>query len=290
MSSPTDRTKKYISQIVAREYFAKPMHALFKFLELAAYDVTNVDISHPALDLGCGIGSFGSILCQFKGCGGFAIGSDLRIDNVRHSSRRRGTYRTVLQSDARALPIRTGTLKFVLCSCVLHGISPGYDLALSEIGRVLAPGGTLAMTVATPQFTTALLPTRWLNHLGLRELAGLYCRKVNDRNGHKTLADVSKWQQELERAGLEVEKLTHYFSGNEAAWWSVLAMRPFQLCAIFRYFPRYVQRIAVSMIRKLLQQVPSSVRLQGELSGFLLIIAKKKIVRASDSLLKSTYK
>ena len=251
------------------------MHAVFKSLELAAYDITKLDINHPALDLGCGIGSFGSVFCQVKGLGGFEVGSDLRIDNVRQSSRR-GTYRMVLQSDARALPIKTGTLKFILCSCVLHGITPCHGLAISEIGRVLAPEGRLGMTVATPQFTAGLLPARWLNHLGLHKLAAIYCRRVNNRNGHQRLGYLPTWQQELERAGLEVEKHTYYFSGNEAAWWSVLAMRPLQLCTIFRYLPGPMQRFAVSIVEKIVQHISNLFRAEEGPSGFLLIIARKR--------------
>ncbi len=273
---PISETRRQcIIRIAAQEYFAKPMHALFKSLELAAYDLTNLDVSHPALDLGCGIGSFGSVFCEFKGLSGFEIGSDLRIHNVRQSSGR-GTYRMVLQSDARALPIKTGTLKFILCSSVLHGISPGYDLALAEIGRVLAPGGRLGMSVATPRFTTALLANKWLNHLGFQRLAASYSRRTNVRNGHQALGYLTTWQQAIERVGLELERHIYYFSSNEAAWWSLLALRPVQIFATFRYLPYFMQRFTVCVIEKFIRNISAPVCSDEKDCGYLLIVAKKR--------------
>ncbi len=263
-----------IPKILAQEYFSKPMHALARSYDLAAYDLVKLDIKGPALDLGCGNGAFGSVFCQIKGLDGLDLGMDLGPRNVRLASRR-GSYKIVFQSDARSLPIRTAKIKFILCNGVLCCICPGHDLALLEVARVLETGGQFVMTVPTPNFAADLLLTRLFEHLGLHMLATLYSRRVNARNGIRKSGDLELWRKELERVGLKVEGYVHYFGGSEATWWGVLAMRPFQLFAILRYLPEFIQRLAATLTESLIRFVPRPIHPEEKNCVFLLIVARK---------------
>jgi SAM-dependent methyltransferase len=262
------------SKILAQEYFSKPMHALFRSYDLAAYNSVNLGIAHPILDLGCGNGAFGSVFCRIHGFDGLDFGMDVSSKNVR-LAQRRGHYKVVSQGDIRALPFKTGVIRSILCNAALCCVHPGYNLALQEIARILQTGGQLAMTIPTPRFTEILLPTRLFKGLGLHRLAALYARMVNHRNGHRTLEYLDVWWKELARAGLKVEHYTTYFSGSEATWWSLFAMRPFQLFAIIRYLPEFIQHFAVAFTARLIHSVPRSIHPPETEYGYLLIIARK---------------
>lgn len=250
------------------------MHALARSYDLAAYDLVKLDIKRPALDLGCGNGAFASVFCRIKGLDGLDLGLDLNTKNVR-LVKRRSLYKIAFQADSRALPIKTGTIRFIICNGVLCCISPGHDLALFEVARVLETGGQFAMTVPTPNFATALLLPRMFEHLGLHKLATLYCTRLNARNGIRKSGDLELWRKELERVGLKVEGYVHYFGESEATWWSVFAMRPFQLFTILRYLPEFIQRLGVTLTERLIRSVPRPIHPEEKNCVFLLIVAKK---------------
>ncbi len=263
-----------IPAILGQEYFAKPMHALFRAYDLAAYRKVKLDIRRPILDLGCGNGSFGSVFCRTRGLNSFDIGLDYKAGNVR-LARRRGTHNLVLRADARALPVETGTINFVMANGVLCCIRPGHDTVLDEIARILAPRGQFVMTTPTPGFTDILFPTRLFRRLNLSGLAEFYIENANKRHGHRTVEAFEGWQQALERVGLTIEDHVHYFTGNEAIWWSVLAMRPFQVFAALRYGPAAIQQLAATFTQNLVRSVRGAVNAEEQEHGYLLILARK---------------
>jgi len=250
------------------------MQALARSYDLAAYNLVKLDIRRPSLDLGCGNGGFGSVFCRVHGLHGFDFGMDLDNRSVR-LARRRGLYKIIFRSDVRTLPIKTETIEFILCNGVLCSIHPRYDLALLEMARILKSGGQLVLTLPTPGYTSALLPTRLFEHLGLNTLAALYSRRINERNKHWRLEYLEWWQMELERAGLKIEEYVHYFAASEAAWWSILNMRPFHLFAIFRYVPGSMQRLAIALTERIVRSIPRPIQPRERECGYLLIVARK---------------
>jgi SAM-dependent methyltransferase len=269
-----DMKSNSIPAMLGQEYFVKPMHALFRAYDLAAYDKVSLDIRRPILDLGCGNGAFGSVFCRTRGVEGFDFGVDFDAKNVR-LARRRGNHKVVFRADARALPVENGTIHFMVANGVLCCIRPGHDTALSEIARVLAPGSQFVMTVPTPAFTEILFPTRFLRRLAMNPIADFYVAKTNKRHGHRTVEAYEMWEKALERVGLKIEAHVHYFAGREAIWWSVFAMRPFQLFATLRYSPTALQRLAITFTEMLVRSVRETVNTDEQAQGYLLILARK---------------
>jgi SAM-dependent methyltransferase len=265
-----------LASILAREYFSKPMQALARAFELRAYDAVKLDFQHPALDLGCGTGAFGAVFCGYKGLDGLEFGAELTFKDLQQA-KRRPLYKMTFQAEAQALPIKTGTLKFILCNGVLCCIYPGYDVALNEVARVLQTGGQFVMTVPTPRFTSALLPNRLFETLGFNSLAEWYCQRINARLGHRKLEDLASWRRQLALVGLRVENSEFYFTKSETTWWSVFATRPFQLFSLARYFPRSVQRLALIATTTLLRILPKPTHWGEDECGYLIVVAKKVI-------------
>jgi SAM-dependent methyltransferase len=94
------------------------------------------------LDCGCGTGIIGK---QIKDRGGDVIGIDISEELLKIASERI----EVKQADGTDLPFEDGIFDFVVSSMVLMNIDD-LDKAISEINRVLKPGGTLILAISNP--------------------------------------------------------------------------------------------------------------------------------------------
>lgn len=125
---------------------------------------------HPSpgesvLDIGCGDGN---LLQMFPPCR--KTGVDLSRSMVERASARLGADATVLRMNAEHLDFPNAFFDKIACSEVLeHTLHP--DAVLREIARVLAPGGTAAVSV--PHERLIKLAKRLCGALGLRGLLSL---------------------------------------------------------------------------------------------------------------------
>ena len=91
------------------------------------------------LDLGCGGGSFDYDVYPFR-----TIATDLHMPrNIPESRKGRTGY---FQSESATIPLANCSVDAVICHHTLEHF-PGYRSTLSEIGRVLRPGGWLWIAV-----------------------------------------------------------------------------------------------------------------------------------------------
>ena len=109
-----------------------------------------------------------------------------------------------LVGDAVALPFSSGSFDRVIASEVLEHV-PGDQQALSELARVLAPGGTLAVTV--PRFWPELVT--WA-------ISDEYHDKPG---GHIRIYRRSVLFSRLRAAGLEPYASHHAHSLHSPYWW-----------------------------------------------------------------------
>ncbi|MDQ3914830.1 MAG: class I SAM-dependent methyltransferase [Actinomycetota bacterium] len=140
----------------------------------------------PILDMPVGTAYFTSEVAALHP--GIVVGVDIAEGMVREAAglaaRRRLSNLVVVQADAHTLPFASGSFGAILCTNGLQVI-PGLRGAVSELARVLAPGGTLFVSV-----------------VGL-PLGAVLPRPAAEKMP-AVLAARSKIAEELERAGLTV--------------------------------------------------------------------------------------
>jgi arsenite methyltransferase len=102
-----------------------------------------------ALDVGAGPGSITTSLAHAAGPDGLALGVDISEPMLSRAVRAAaGPQVGFLRADAQRLPFRDETIDVAVSIAVLQLI-PDPAAALSEIARVLKPGGRLAVMVPT---------------------------------------------------------------------------------------------------------------------------------------------
>src|ERR1700759_1485514 len=109
----------------------------------------NIPEGGVALDVGSGPGSITTSLAHAAGADGLALGGDISEAMLaRAVGASAGPQVGFWRGDAQRLPLRDGTVDAAVSIAVLQLI-PDPAAALSEIARVLKPGGRLAVMVPT---------------------------------------------------------------------------------------------------------------------------------------------
>lgn len=229
-------------------YRQMPSQALWRAIE--AKLLRSLGLKFPLLDLGCGDGVFASAV--LAGRPGEVVGLDLEEAALQKAART-GTYRIVCLADARGLPFQDEQFATVLSNCVLEHI-PSVEQVLSEIARVLRPGGLLVFTVPTEKFTEYLCVPDVSSPKERREIA----EWLNRRLDHRNLWSVERWEKELERCGLRL-----------------LSVRP--------YLPKQVEQVWSKMTIRFLRRIPGL----GEVGG--LLVSRKSRMLHIDGLVYSYY-
>ena len=102
-----------------------------------------------ALDVGCGPGNITASLASAAGPDGLALGIDISRPMLERAVRAQAGPQTgFILADAQRLPLRDQTVDAVVSIAALQ-LVPSPETALTEIGRVLRPGGRLALAVPT---------------------------------------------------------------------------------------------------------------------------------------------
>lgn len=123
----------------------------------------------PILDLGCSDGKFASL---WSGAGGRPVrvlGCDLSLAELRRA-RAAPSPLQVFAGDGGWLPLRDRSLGTVIANSMLTHV-PDVNAVLTEIARVLRPGGLLIASVPGPAFEDQLASVRILRGLRLHWLA-----------------------------------------------------------------------------------------------------------------------
>jgi arsenite methyltransferase len=109
----------------------------------------NIPQGGIALDVGSGPGSITAALARAAGPDGLALGVDISVPMLARAVRAEaGPQVGFLRADAQRLPLRDQTVDAAVSIAVLQLI-PDPVATLSEIARVLRPGGRLAVMVPT---------------------------------------------------------------------------------------------------------------------------------------------
>jgi SAM-dependent methyltransferase len=186
-----------------------PVHrALIRALEHRFF--AGQEIARPVLDIGCGDGHYAAAA--------FPAGLDWGIDITRVivvEGKRHGPYRAAAVADGTRLPYADASFRTVVSNCVIEHI-PDIESLVSEVSRVLVPGGRFIFSVPGERFTESLFTVRTLKALGLRGLAARYGRWWNGNAFHCTLESPGQWRARLERHGLRLDDYDYYMSLDAA--------------------------------------------------------------------------
>jgi ubiquinone/menaquinone biosynthesis C-methylase UbiE len=115
------------------------------------------------LDVGCGTGALLVDISRIRP-GALLAGADLSYAMLSVARARLGSRALLAEADAVALPFRASAFDLVISASALHHW-PDLAAALSEMRRVLAPGGRLAIT--------DWCADRWLDRIRDRVYRGL---------------------------------------------------------------------------------------------------------------------
>ena len=164
-------------------------------------DFSYIDLkpNDKVLDLGCGEGRH--VISAYLEADIQAVGVDLGFEDLKYTAEKFTEFDEpensaksfgLSQANALHLPFADDTFDVVICSEVLEHI-PDYELALEEIQRVLAPGGTFVASVprAWPERIC------WAFSSAYHEVEG----------GHVRIFNAAKLRGEIERRGFAALKM-----------------------------------------------------------------------------------
>jgi SAM-dependent methyltransferase len=178
----------------------------------ADYDQLGLKAGDSILDLGCG---FGRHAYEAARRGAHVTAVDYAQDEVEGVL---GTFAlmieagelptdakiAVMRGDALALPFADGTFDHVICSEVLEHI-PDDVGAMTELARVLRPGGTMAITI--PRFLPEVI--NW----------ALSDEYHNVPGGHVRIYRRSQIESRLRSVGLRVSGHGYAHGLHSPYWW-----------------------------------------------------------------------
>ncbi|MEE8466433.1 MAG: methyltransferase domain-containing protein, partial [Dehalococcoidia bacterium] len=132
------------------------------FRPLAEATLRKVEVHEGArvIDIACGTGIVARLVAQNVGKSGSVVGVDLNagmIEVAKQSANSTGSNLEWRQGDVTALPFPDASFDLAFCQQGLQ-FFPDKPAALKEIRRVLAPGGSVSLTVwsEVPQWGLAI--------------------------------------------------------------------------------------------------------------------------------------
>lgn len=188
-----------------------------QFYEMAFDEVVRQLDAPPGsvvLDAGCG-SCAKSVLLAARGLR--VVGTDFSADALALAAellreRNLQDQITLRQGDLMKLPFADGEFKYIVCWGVLIHV-PDSTQALSELARVLAPGGTLVVSEAN-MYSMQAVGMRWARRLTgrrrdgvTRTPAGIETREPTGQGTLLTrLSDVRWFVSQCERRGLRLRR------------------------------------------------------------------------------------
>ncbi len=170
-----------------------PSDALLRASEVFIWQKIKLD--SPSLDIGCGDGDISRRIFSFPAP--IDVGIDLQKPKPS------ALYRQILQADATKLPFKNSSFQTVISNSTFEHIKADTK-AVSEVARVLKPGGKFYLTVPTP---------RWRPFLS---------DQINARVAHLHYRSAKDWQKLLAKNNLVLKKVEYYFPPASVSAWLLL--------------------------------------------------------------------
>lgn len=251
--------------------------ALIRANEIRALD--RVNFKPPVLDIGCGDGFVAKVLLSNRKLK-FDVGIDLSAGEIEYA-KKSGSYKKCLVASVYALPFPDNYFATVFSNSVVEHLE-NLDQALSEMSRVLKPGGQFIITVPSSYLTKYLLGYNFFHILGLNFLANLYGAFFNRLFYHLNLFTHHRWQTKLNKYSLKLVEHEYYHTKGMIRMHEILAYLaiPYHLTKFifgsWVVFPRFRKLFVVPWLKKILYPFYLS-NPQNDRGGSLLLIAHKKV-------------
>lgn len=187
--------------------------AIWRSHEIIAINKTT--LLRPALDLGCGNGIFAQTIFQDK----LDFGLDISKEIVESAKKNRAYYKYIV-ADAHNIPLPNQSVQTVFSNSVFEHI-PNLQEVLSEISRILKPGGQVIFTTHSPN-SKKFYGVRLLKKVHCKMLAKVYDRTFSHMLQLKTLWDLNTWVKNLSSAGMSIEEYKVIISPRSAFWFEFL--------------------------------------------------------------------
>lgn len=214
------KSRDFLSDYL-RAYADSPGLALYRALE--AREFAGEEFRMPVLDLGCGDGSFASVM--FAGESRVRVsGLDSNLECLKQA-RSRSCYENVILGDIQSMGIKDRSFQTVFSNCVLEHV-PDVNAALGEVGRIIKPGGAFFFTVPSEKYGDYLLFCRLLRRAGLAGRARRYFQKVTARLNHFHYYSPPSWEARLRHAGFEITRVCYYSSPSSHRVYDLLFNSP----------------------------------------------------------------
>ena len=226
-----------------------PFRALIRAIECRLFAELG-ELQHPVLDLGCGDGHFASVAFREA----LDTGIDLDERSIQEAQLRKA-HGIVVRASATAIPAGDGAFATVVSNCVVEHI-PDLAGTLSEVKRVLRPGGLFAFGVPSHRFADLLLGSTLLHEVGLDRLGDRYGRWFNTHSRHfhtyhpntwLRLLDAHgfgdiQWQYYMNAAGHRAFDVAHYVSvPNLLAYKLTGSWVPWQVPSVEKWIDRWLR-------------------------------------------------
>lgn len=194
-----------------------------------APEICRYPVGGIVVDIGCGAGEQ---LSELGAAGYRAIGLEPVVETARKA---KTLGHPIVVARAEQLPLRTGSCQGILCKVVM----PYTDehLAVREIGRVLAEGGIVSLSLHGLGFYLRYLlqPDEWRHTVyAARTIANTLAYRVTGRRlpgfmGDTIFQSDRRMRRYYRASGLAVRSEVHSrgFLGRRVFFGHVLAKRPF---------------------------------------------------------------
>lgn len=197
--------------------------------------IRRLNLSGRILDIGCGDGLFSEIL--FEGKEIDLVGMDFDARELKLAGHR-GLYQDRIAASAHNQPFPDESFDHILSNSVLEHI-PNPALVLSEITRLLKPGGKMIITVPSPNLEHFFFYTILLRTLGMPGLGKRYADFKNTSWNHHNVWPLEQWTGFLIGHGLEIEIAQNILSKGVTIIGDI--MLPFAVPSVL--MKRYIHRM-----------------------------------------------
>jgi ubiquinone/menaquinone biosynthesis C-methylase UbiE len=242
-------------------------HILWRNIELEA--LKPIKYSEPIMDVACGDGFFGSKLFKETMITGF----DISLNALR-GAKKKENYNRIFAADACYIPVKDMSFKTVFSNSVFEHI-PHVELALKEVSRVLAEGGSFIFTVPNEKFSEYLFVSDVLSKIGLRGLSQIYKNKVNEFLKHKNLDSLDIWKQRLQQAGLRIDKVIYYLPKRVVYLWDILFLPAYISDCFYKIFKKRAKFPFRARLGSFLNDIAERWQCDNKDGAAMLILAAK---------------